>query len=432
MGDRMAWVERRRAEIRTRALVPRDNPPNDNPTNDGGEGGVGPNDSEGYGNTHVMYPQSIPPPQVQAWSGWPVEWSTPMWGSTVGLDAITQRTSTVWTCMDLNASALAGMPPYGVDGRQALPPVEWMRNPQPGVYASYEEAMHQLVMSFQSGEAILWATDRYIDGRVATWVLLDPGQVFVEWDYDRARYTYAVNGTDITADVCHIRYASWPKSPRGVGPLAAAARNMSSASVLEWYAEGLARRGGIPWAVLKYTGGELSAGKSRELQDQWVSARQSAQGAPAVLSGYLELETLTLNPKDMALLELRQFDESRLAVVLGVPPFLAGLPSGGDSLTYQSAAMLFDYHWRAGLRPKMARISGAISNWAYTSPTARFEVDRDDYTRPPFDMLAQAYSVLHGIQDNDGKRALSVDEIREQQRWLGPAKVDPVRQEVPA
>jgi phage portal protein BeeE len=37
-----------------------------------------------------------------------------------------------------------------------------------------------------------------------------------------------------------------------------------------------------------------------------------------------------MNPKDMALLELLTWNDSRIAVMLGVPPFLVGLPSGGD------------------------------------------------------------------------------------------------------
>ena len=34
-----------------------------------------------------------------------------------------------------------------------------------------------------------------------------------------------------------------------------------------------------------------------------------------------------MNPRDMALIELSQHNESRIAILLGVPPFLVGLPS---------------------------------------------------------------------------------------------------------
>ena len=57
----------------------------------------------------------------------------------------------------------------------------------------------------------------------------------------------------------------------------------------------------------------------------WVQGATSRNGAPAVLSGTLELETLTTSPREMALLELRIFDETRIAAALGVPPYLVGL-----------------------------------------------------------------------------------------------------------
>ena len=50
------------------------------------------------------------------------------------------------------------------------------------------------------------------------------------------------------------------------------------------------------------------------------------------------------------MLELAQFTESRIAVLLGVPPFLVGLPSGGDSMTYSNVSSLFDFHDRSYLR----------------------------------------------------------------------------------
>lgn len=416
MAERMAWVERRRAEIRQRSgLVPRDNPPNE-----GGAGvndppsSVGPTSSEGFGNTHVMQPASMP--QVQAWSGWPVEWATPTWGATVGLDVAMNRVSTVWTCLDKNAKAVASMPVYAIEGMKPIESPQWMTNPQPEVYTSWDEAIFQVMVAFQLGEAFLWCTSRNPDRTVRTWVMLDPSRVTVLADVPNR---ILLSGVDITADCLHLRYAWWPGDVRGHGPLAAAAANLCGASALETYAANLAQRGGVPWGVLTYGGGELSGSKARELQDQWVSARRSAAGAPAVLSGQLTLETLTINPKDMALLELRQFEESRLAVLLGVPPFLAGLPSGGDSLTYTNVSSLFDYHWRDGLKPIAQRVMKAISNWAM-QPGQSAELDRDEYVRPSLTELAQAYSVLHSIQDEpDGRRAMSVDEIRAAQRNYG-------------
>src|SRR5437868_15547439 len=80
--------------------------------------GAGPTTSEGFGNTHAMYPASLGAPPVQAWSGWPVEWSTPTWGEygAGGIAGITNRISTVFGAIDLNASILSTMSPYRLQG----------------------------------------------------------------------------------------------------------------------------------------------------------------------------------------------------------------------------------------------------------------------------------------------------------------------------
>ena len=76
---------------------------------------------------------------------------------------------------------------------------------------------------------------------------------------------------------------------------------------------------------------ELTAAQSADLKAQWVAARLSGIGEPAVLSGGVTWKATQVNPKDAAALELLAATSSGIAVLFGVPPFLLGLPSGGDS-----------------------------------------------------------------------------------------------------
>jgi HK97 family phage portal protein len=396
--------------------------------------GAGPTTSEGFGNTHVMYPavyDALSPwsggwagkPPMQAWSGWPVEWATPNWGSAAGgLSAMANRVSTVFGAIDLNASVLSTMPPYRLQGSQVIDPLPWMRNPQPEVYTGWTEAMKQVVMSYYNGEAFLWATSRYADGTggapgtVRTWVMVNPGWVEVEQVGQTRRYE--LGGLDVTDDMLHIRYASWPGVPHGIGPLEALAYNLFGAAALEKYQAMLASRGGIPWGVLTAPG-NLDEPQAVMLRDRFVAARLTAMGAPAVMSGGVTLQPFTISPKDMALLELRQYDESRIATLLGVPPLLLGLPSGEKSMTYHNAESIYDFHWRAYLRPKAATIMEAISNWALNG-NQHVEVNRDEYVRPSFTDRATAWSTLFNIYDPEsGERAVTIEEIRDAERLNG-------------
>lgn len=411
---------------RSRAF-PRDVDPNTNEA----VGSVGPNVPEGYGDTHVMYDGAgVLPPMVQAWQGWPVEWATPTWGGMVGLGEITRRVSTVFAGIDKQAWILSTMPPYRTKGGRVTKPLAWMRNPQPEAYNGWTEFFRQVVFSYLGcGEVILWATSRFPEtGAIRTFVMLNSSWVNIEFVPGSGHMRrYSLQGVDITADVLHIRYASWPGDARGHGPLEAAAQAMFGAAALEQYQADLASRGGIPWGVIT-TPNRLTADQAYDMRTQYVTARLGARAAPAVFSGGATLSALNISPKDMALLELRQFDEARIAILLGVPPFLLGLPSGADSLTYQTVEGMYEYHWRASLRPLATGLMEAISNWALRAVDEVIELNRDEYTRPALGERVTAYSTLHGLVEVDAagveRRAITIAEIRSAERLDADDEVD--------
>ena len=330
-----------------------------------------------------------------------------------------RRVSTVMTCVDLNTRQLASFPAYGVRDRQPFALPSWYATPEPELYPDWSAFMKAAGASYYlAGETVLWATARFTNGRPARFVALDPAQLYRDPDG-----TWYIGTSDAgielrREDVCHIPYQLLPgvRSRRGIGPLMWAARHVVSAVELDAYAAAIARYG--VWAVLKHPD-ELEEGQAGELQAQWMAARYSSLGAPAVLSGGIEFETLTMTPKDMALLDLKFFDLEMIAAAMGVPSVLVNLPQN-NGLNYSSTLMLADWHWRATLRPHAQTFSGAMSRWLLDEGSA-IEFDPDRYVQPPLEERARAYSTLHGIeeQDEDGstKRALTIDEIRARERW---------------
>ena len=345
---------------------------------------------------------SLPPPTIwpSAWSGWPADWFPPYWdGHRRALG------DTAWACLDLNASVLASMPPYLVNAAGSLD-ADWLVNPEPDVYASWDEFAKQLFWDFQLGEAFVLTTARYATGWPARFHVV-PGYL-VNVELRDGRRTYSIGSIDVTGDMLHIRYQSQVGDAHGHGPLEAGGARLTAADVLTRYATNLAAGGGIPPSVLE-TEDLIGAEQAANLKAQWVNARMSSIGEPAVLEGGVKWTPTQLDPVKMALIELLHFNESRIATLLGVPPFLVGLPAGGDSMTYKNVSSIFDYHWRAGLRPKATAVMGALSGWALPRGTT-VEVNRDEYTKPELLERAQAYKILSEIG------ALSIDEIRAAER----------------
>jgi len=347
-------------------------------------------------------PPRMGPPSSAPWSGWPAEWNTPAWGQFNSL------VDTAWLCIDLNASIISTMPPYATQGGSVTTAPTWLANPDPDLYASWDEFAKQVWWDYQMGEAFVICTARYADGYPARFHVLEPWLVNVEMGDDGRRH-YRIGSVDPGPDLLHIRYKSTTSSPHGVGPLDAGASRMVAAGLLQRYAARVIESGGVPYYVITHPS-ELTGTQVADLQAQWYASRSSSLGMPAIMSGGITIEPLQISPSDMALVELSQYNDSRIAVMLGVPPFLAGLPSGGDSMTYSNVTALFDYHWRAGLRPKVSPVVHALSQWALPRGTD-IEVNRDEYVRPDALQRAQTYDVLTRIG------ALSPDEVRQLERF---------------
>ena len=339
------------------------------------------------------------------WAGWPEQWPAPPVATSAQYETLVD---TAWACVDLNASIIATMPPYATTGASVVAGPTWLDNPDPDIYSSWDEFAKALWWDYQLGEAFVICTARYADGYPARFHVLEPWLVEVELGPDGLRH-YRVGSIDPGPDLLHIRYKSTATSPRGMGPLDAGRTRMVAAGLLQAYASRVIQAGGIPYYVITHPN-ELTAKQVEALQNQWWQSRVNALGMPAIMSGGIEIETLQTSPKDMTLLELSQYNESRIAVLLGVPPFLAGLPSGGDSLTYSNTTSLFDYHWRAGLRPKVAPVVHALSQWALPRGSA-VEVNRDEYVRPDPYTRAQTWEILERIG------VLTAEQIQQLERF---------------
>lgn len=356
-------------------------------------------------------PPAWMPPSIRpsAWSGWPADWQTPNWSS--GMPGLLPDTA--WMCVDKNASALAAMPPYLKDAADSLQ-TSWLANPDPDVYTGWGEFMHQLVRDYQvAGEAFVLATSRYATGYPARFHVVPPWMVTI--DMENGLRHYSIGGESVDDDILHIRYWSQVGYAHGMGPLEAAGLRVRAAQLLVQYASNLVAGGGIPSGVLEHPG-EISPAQAQQMKVDWVAARASGIGEPAVLSGGIKWTPTQINPQDLGLTGLLDKQESRIAYLLGVPSELVGIPTNTDPMTYKNMTMWLDLHWRTGLNPIASRLMQALSGWALPSPTS-IELNRDEYIRGEPYERAQAYQILAGIVDPvTGQQAMTVDEIRDAER----------------
>jgi HK97 family phage portal protein len=400
--------------------------------------GVTPNDTEGdpstvgpsdynpgdpngieYVKDDSLQARTIPIASPSPWSGWPAEWSTPNWEWNSRFNSLVDI---AWACIDRSATALSAMPVYRTRGGRVIEPASWMVNPDPMIYSSWHEFAKQLFRDYLMGEAFVLPVADGADGYPLTFRVVPPWMMHVEISGGTRRYRLGgPSGPDKTDEVLHIRYDSDTTSARGKGPLEVAGGRRITAGLIEAYTRRVVENGGVPVYTLE-TEESLSEDDAQDLLNQYLTSRRANFGAPPVLDNGVTLKTHpAMSPKDMAMIEIAQFTEARIAVLLGVPPFIVGLSStGSQSMTYSNVSQVFDQHDRLSLRPMAAHVMAALSGWALPS-TQRAELNRDEYSRPDFAARTEAYVKLLAAG------VMTVEEIRAAERMTGetPEPVTP-------
>lgn len=351
----------------------------------------------------------LPRPSPSPWSGWPGDWGL----SFQSQGAMNKLVDVAWACIDLNSSVISSMPAYRLRNGEVIPPTSWMKNPDPTIYSSWNEFCKQLMWDYMMGEAFVLPMASLGDGYPMRFRVMPPWLIHIEMRGGQRVYKLGGStGTDVTDEILHIRYQSDTTSPHGRGPLEVAGARMTQIGLLQRYTNNLVETGGIPFYWLELDK-RLSPQEGRDLLNRWIESRTEFAGYPALVTGGAKLnQAKSFSAGDMALIEMQQFTEARIAILLGVPPFLVGLPGATGSLTYSNIESLFSYHDRSSLRPKVHTVMAALSGWALPAGQS-IELNRDDYTRPGLVDRANAYKTL--IES----RVLDPVEARIMERLLG-------------
>lgn len=312
-----------------------------------------------------------------------------------------ERIGAVNRCLQLTSQQIATMP-LKYNGKSPQP--GWVSNPEPELYSGINEAIFAAVWSrYARGEAFLYVTSRYASGFPATWLVLDA----ITMEVTRDAYglpQYVSNSIPLNAkDVLHIKRDAKAGQLRGTPALEAYWSNLASAWSSESFAADTFNHSGVPSAVLKWNG-KLTAEQAATLQAQWVAAVSSRSGAPAVIDSNLDYGILAFSPKDLMLLELREFDTKQIASAFGVPAFLLNLPQAGG-LNYSNPSQLFDIWWRSELLTCAHSFAVALSTWLPMGNWLDF--DPSIVLRPDFPTLVTGWLAMldHSVVTADEVRA---------------------------
>jgi HK97 family phage portal protein len=194
------------------------------------------------------------------------------------------------------------------------------------------------------------------------------------FDYTVAGRTARLAGdvVDGVRSVLHIKLFHPSNDHYGLSPLEAAASAIDLHNTAARWNKSLLDNSARPSGAIVYTArdGNLTGDQIERLKSELEAGFQGAAnaGRPLLLEGGLDWKAMSLSPKDMDFIEARHVAAREIALALGVPPMLLGIP--GDN-TYSNLAEAQRTFWRTTVLPLVERVAKAMSLWlapAYGGP----------------------------------------------------------------
>ncbi|MDZ7600706.1 MAG: phage portal protein [Hoeflea sp.] len=131
-----------------------------------------------------------------------------------------------------------------------------------------------------------------------------------------------------------------------------------------------------------------------ELEDGYQGARRA--GRPMLLEGGLDWKAMGLTPRDMDFIEARNGAARDIALALGVPPMLLGIPGDLTYANYQEANRAF---CRLTVLPLVGRTAAALTAWLQPVHGAGLKVDYDADRLPGLSVERDALWARLGAAD---------------------------------
>ncbi len=165
--------------------------------------------------------------------------------------------------------------------------------------------------------------------------------------------------------VLHLKLFHPLDDHSGLSPLVAAGAALDLSNAASGWNKALLDNSARPSGALVYQpkdGGNLSPNQYDRLKEQLEEGYSGAAnaGRPLVLEGGLDWKAMALSPKDMDFMEAKNGAARDIALGLGVPPMLLGIPGDNTYANYQEAHRAF---YRLTVLPMIFRTAASFSAW---------------------------------------------------------------------
>ncbi|WP_319517186.1 phage portal protein [uncultured Martelella sp.] len=174
---------------------------------------------------------------------------------------------------------------------------------------------------------------------------------------------FAAEGDGLS--LLHMRLFHPLDDQTGFSPLAAAQRALDLHNAASVWNKALLDNSARPSGALVYQpkdGGNLTAEQYERLKQELEEGYSGPvkAGRPLLLEGGLDWKAMGLTPRDMDFTEARNGAARDIALAIGVPPMMLGIPGDNTYSNYQEANRAF---YRLTVLPLIARTAASLTAW---------------------------------------------------------------------
>jgi HK97 family phage portal protein len=186
-------------------------------------------------------------------------------------------------------------------------------------------------------------------------------------------YEYTANGASArfrqspeegVRPILHMALFNPSNDYYGMSPIEAASSAIDLHNAASGWNKALLDNAARPSGALVYSAadGHLSEEQFARLKSELEANYKGAMnaGRPLLLEGGLDWKSMSLSPAEMDFIEAKHSAAREIALALGVPPMLLGIPGDNTYANYAEANRVF---WRQTVLPLVTRTMKAMSGW---------------------------------------------------------------------
>lgn len=194
------------------------------------------------------------------------------------------------------------------------------------------------------------------------------GGSIVRWDVDPR---------DMSSDVRHLKAFNPTDDWYGLSPIEAGAYAVDQNNEAMKWMQALLQNSARPSGALVSKGDEPISDDQfhrlkAQIEDQYAGAKNA--GRPMLLEGGLDWKQMGLSPNDMQIIETKYSSARDIALALGVPPQLLGIPGDNTYSNYQEARLAF---WEDTVIPLLNMIADDWNQWLAEPQGVELRADLD-------------------------------------------------------